>query len=224
MIAIDHGSYQDPWRGSRPMTQAPWLHETCLVKDSRLGEWTAVGARAEILRSEIDDYSYVSEDARIFNASIGRFGNIAAQVRVNPTNHPMWRATLHHFTYRSVAHFMAEADETVVSDWRLAHRVTVGHDVWIGHAAILLPGVSVGTGAIIGAGSVVTKPVADYTIVAGNPARPIRRRVTEPVEAALKRIAWWNWTRSRLIAALPDFQTLDAATFAARHDIQADRG
>ena len=221
VIDIDHGHYQDPWRGPRPMTEVPWLHEACLVKDSRLGAWTVIGERAEILRCEIDDYSYVMEDTRIFNAAIGRFGNIAAQVRINPTNHPMSRASLHHFTYRPVAHFMAEADETEVADWRLRHKVTVGHDVWIGHGAIVLPGVSVGLGAIVGVGSVVTKPVPDFTIVAGNPARMIRRRVSEHVEAALKRIAWWDWPRERLIERLSDFQTLDAPTFAARYDPQA---
>jgi hypothetical protein len=81
-----------------------------------------------------------------------------------------------------------------------------------------MPGVSIGTGAIIGSGSVVTKNVADYTIVAGNPARIIRRRVSEDVEVALKRIAWWDWTREQLIAAITDFRRLDAAAFAAKYD------
>ena len=219
MIAVEHGTPKHPWSpGAPPMTEAPWLHETCLVRSSRLGAWTVIGERAELLGCELDDYTYVMEGARLFNARVGRFGNIAASVRLNPTNHPMWRATLHHFTYRPVAHFMAEVDETEVSEWRLAHPVTVGHDVWIGHGAIVLPGVSVGLGAVIGAGAVVTKPVPDYTIVAGNPARPIRRRVSEATEAALRRIAWWEWSRERLIEALPDFQRLDAAAFAARYD------
>ncbi|MGI4946122.1 MAG: DapH/DapD/GlmU-related protein, partial [Janthinobacterium lividum] len=169
MIAVEHGTPQHPWGGPRPMTEVPWLHETCLVRQSRLGAWTMVGERAEIVRCELDDYTYVMEGSRLFNTRVGRFGNIAAAVRINPTNHPMWRATLHHFTYRSVAHFMAETDETEVSEWRLAHPVNIGHDVWIGHGAIVLPGVSVGLGAIIGAGAVVTKPVADYTVVTGNP-------------------------------------------------------
>ena len=221
MIEVEHGTTQTPWGpGARPMTQAPWLHETCVVRASRLGAWTVVAAGAEILRCELDDYTYVMEGSRLFNARVGRFGNIAASVRLNPTNHPMWRATLHHFTYRAVAHGMAEVDETEVSEWRMAHPVTVGHDVWIGHGAIVLPGVSVGLGAIIGAGAVVTKPVPDYTIVAGNPARPIRRRLSEATEAAMRRIAWWEWPRERLVEALPEFQRLDAEGFARRHDPQ----
>ena len=199
------------------MTEAPWLHETALVKRSRMGAWTVVGERCELIDSTLDDYTYLTHDVQIFNTAFGKFGNVAASVRINPTNHPMWRASLHHFTYRSKSHYLGPDDDQEIFDWRMAHRVTIGHDVWIGHAAILLPGVSVGTGAVIGAGSVVTKNVADYTIVAGNPARVIRRRVSEPVEAALKRIAWWDWSRERLAAALPHFRGLDAEAFAARY-------
>jgi len=133
----------------------------------------------------------------------------------------MWRATLHHFTYRAISHFMdvLDDDNDEVSNWRNSNRVIIGADVWIGHAAIVMPGVSVGTGSIIGSGSVVTKNVPDYTIVAGNPAKIIRRRVTEEVEAALKRIAWWDWNREELIAAMSDFRRLDAAAFAKKYDV-----
>ena len=82
-----------------------------------------------------------------------------------------------------------------------------------------MPGVSVGTGAIIGSGSVVTKNVPDYAIVAGNPAKMIRRRVNEETELALKRIAWWDWDREGLIDALPDFRALDAEAFAKKYDV-----
>lgn len=218
MMEVDQGEFTDPWRGPKPMTEAPWIHETALIKNSRMGAWTMVGPRCEVFSSDLLDYSYLVKDAEVFNAEVGKFANIASHVRINPTNHPMWRATLHHFTYRSKSHFMADTDDDTVSDWRNQHRVIIGPDVWIGHAAILMPGVSVGTGAIIGAGSVVTKNVSDYTIVAGNPARIIRRRVDEEVELMLKRIAWWDWDREQLIAALPDFRALDAAAFALKYD------
>jgi phosphonate metabolism protein (transferase hexapeptide repeat family) len=218
MIEVDHGEFADPWRGPRPMTEEPWIHETALVKNSRMGKWTAVGQRSELISSDLLDYAYLVKDVEVFNAEVGKFANIASHVRINPTNHPMWRATLHHFTYRSISHFMGENDDDEVLDWRKQYRVVIGPDVWIGHGAILMPGVSVGTGAIIGSGSVVTKDVPDYAIVAGNPAKLIRRRVTEEVEMELKRIAWWNWDREKLIAALPDFRALNAAEFAGKYD------
>ncbi len=221
MIAIDHGEFADPWRGPIPMTEAPWIHESAIVKNSRMGAWTTVGQRCEVIASDLMDYAYMIRDADVFNAEVGKFANIASHVRINPVNHPMWRATLHHFTYRAKSHFMDDQDDDhdEVSNWRNRARVIIGPDVWIGHAAIVMPGVSVGTGAIIGSGSVVTKDVADYTIVAGNPARVIRRRVTEDVEAALKRINWWDWSREELIAGISDFRKLDAAAFAKKYDV-----
>jgi phosphonate metabolism protein (transferase hexapeptide repeat family) len=218
MIEINQGEPQHPWHGTTVMTEAPWIHESALVKNTLMGKWTMIGPRSEVLASTVHDYTYVVKDVEIFNAELGKFGNIASRVRINPTNHPMWRASLHHFTYRSRSHLLADDDDSEVMEWRLRHRVVIGADVWIGHAAILLPGVSVGVGAVIGAGSVVTKDVPDYTIVAGNPARVIRRRVSEPVEAALKRIAWWDWPFDQLKAALPDFRKLDAADFVAKYD------
>ncbi|HEY4325559.1 MAG TPA: hypothetical protein VGN20_16305 [Mucilaginibacter sp.] len=220
MTDIDHCEFADPWRGPTPMTEAPWIHETAIVKNSRMGVWTAVGERCEVISSDLMDYTYLIRDAAVFNAEVGKFANIASHVRINPVNHPMWRATLHHFTYRSVSHLMADDDDdnNEVSNWRNSKRVIIGPDVWIGHAAIVMPGVSVGMGSIIGSGSVVTKDVPDYTIVAGNPAKIIRRRVTEDVELALKRIGWWDWSRDQLIAAMSDFRKLDAEAFAKKYD------
>lgn len=218
MIEVDHGEFSDPWRGPRPMTEAPWIHETAIVKNSRMGAWTMVGQRSEVFLSDLLDYSYLVKDVEVFNAEVGKFANVASHVRINPTNHPMWRATLHHFTYRSKSHFMGDDDDEEIMNWRKQYRVVIGPDVWIGHGAILMPGVSVGTGSVIGSGSIVTKNVADYTIVAGNPARIIRRRVTEDVERALKRIAWWDWSREELVKAINDFRQLDAAAFAAKYD------
>lgn len=69
----------------------------------------------------------------------------------------------------------------------------IGNDVWIGHGAMVLSGVTVGDGACIGAGAVVSKDVPPYSIVAGNPARVLRLRFSEEKIARLLQIAWWNW-------------------------------
>ena len=218
MVEINQGEFADPWRGSRPMTEDPWIHESSVVKSSRLGVWTVIGQRCEVIDSDLMDYSYLVKDAEVFNAEIGKFVNIASHVRINPTNHPMWRATLHHFAYRSISHLMADNDDEEVSNWRKQYRTIIGPDVWIGHGAIVMPGVSVGTGAIIGSGAIVTKDVADYAIVAGNPAKLIRYRVPEDIADALKRIAWWDWSREQIIEAIPDFRSLDAVKFAKKYD------
>lgn len=218
MVALEQGEAHHPWGEGAGMTEAPWLHPTALVRDSRFGPWTVVSACCEVLGCTLAEQTYLMQDVQAYNAVIGKYGNVAARVRINPTNHPTWRASLHHFTYRSRSHHLAADDDAEIFAWRRAHRVTIGHDVWIGHAAILLPGVNVGTGAAIGAGAIVTRDVAPYTIVAGNPARMIRRRVDEATEAALARIAWWDWPRDRVAAAMEDFRRLDAAEFARKYD------
>lgn len=218
MIPVDHGEFDDPWHAEPGMTEAPMIHPTAVVKRSQMGPWTVLGPRSRLLDSAFRDYAYTSRDCDIYNADVGKFCNIAASVRINPTNHPMWRASLHHFTYRSRSHHLGAEDDAEIFAWRRDHRVTIGPDVWIGHGAILMPGISVGLGAVIGAGAVVTRDVPAYTIVAGVPAKPIRRRFDETLEAALRRIAWWDWPKERLAAALMDFRQLDAAAFAAKYD------
>src|SRR5262249_29497518 len=129
----------------------------------------------------------------------------------------MTRASQHHFTYRSRSHHLADADDAEIFDWRRRCRVTIGPDVWIGHNAILLPGVSVGTGAAIGAGAVVTKDVPDYAIVAGHPARLIRAGFNQAQAERLKDIAWWDWSHARLKATLADFRALTIDSFIAKY-------
>lgn len=217
LIALEQGQPDHPWRTGASMQAQPQLHPTAIVQKSRFGLWTVVGAHNKLLEVDFLDWSYSSENVDIWNAEIGKFCNIASGVRINPTNHPMQRATLHHFTYRSRSHHMNAEDDEALFAWRRSYRVTIGPDVWIGHNAILLPGVQVGTGSVIGAGSVVTKDVPDYTIVAGNPARPIRRRFDEQTAERLRRIAWWDWSHQQLADALQDFRTLDGPAFAERY-------
>lgn len=218
MIEVNQGEPETPWHGERGLTEAPTIHPSARVLHTRVGAWTSIAADCEILDSDFHDYAYATPRVQIYNADIGRFCNIASSVRINPTNHPMWRATLHHFTYRSRCHHMASDDDEEIFAWRRASRVTVGPDVWIGHAAIIMPGVSVGTGAVIGSGAIVTRLVPAYSIAVGAPARVIRRRVSPAVEEALVRISWWDWDHARLTAALADFRRLDAADFARKYD------
>ncbi|GAA5073997.1 CatB-related O-acetyltransferase [Roseibacterium beibuensis] len=95
----------------------------------------------------------------------------------------------------------------------------VGHDVWIGTGARILPGARIGSGAIIGAGAVVSGEVAPYTIVAGNPARPVRRRFAPETIERLLEIAWWEWPIDRILAheAAICGGDLSALEHAARH-------
>lgn len=195
----------------------PLIHPSADVRASKLGAYTEIGARTSFVESELGDYSYVVNDSEVIYGTIGKFCSIASNVRVNPGNHPMQRASQAHFTYRSAMYFPDEADEDAFFDWRRQHRVTIGHDVWIGHGAIVLPGRTIGTGAVVAAGAVVTKDVPEYVIVAGNPARLLRRRFDEAVASRLSSLGWWDWEHERLRAALPDFRALAIEAFVEKY-------
>lgn len=210
---------------SRGLSAEPTCADNARLHESKLGAWTEVGDRCVFNHVTLGDYSYVERDCDLMYTHIGRFTSIAASVRINPSNHPWWRPTLHHFSYRP-GKFGFATDQAVdesVFTWRAEDRVDIGHDVWIGHGAIVLPGVTIGNGAIVGAGSVVTKDVASYTIVVGNPARPLRPRFDDPaITARLEASGWWYWPHERLARMLPLFQQsaevfLDIAEREERH-------
>jgi len=194
------------------------IDPTARLKDCTLGRYTEVGARVKFLEVRMSDYSYVENDSDIAYCSIGKFCSIAAMTRINPGNHPMQRASQSHFTYRASAYFPGEEDEQEFFAWRRAHHVSIGNDVWIGHGAIVLAGRSIGDGAVIAGGAVVTKDVPPYTIVGGNPARPIRQRFPDSIAARMRALAWWDWPHERLHAALNDFRKLSAEAFLDRYE------
>ena len=222
MIFMNHLAEQleeqtPPPNPKRVLGLEPQIDPTARVHKSTLGIYTAVGPRTTIGESTLGDYSYVVNDSSIMYAEIGKFCSIASQTRINPGNHPLWRPALHHFTYRSKSYGFSLEDDDEFFDWRRDHKVTLGHDVWIGHGAIILPNVTIGTGAAVGAGAVVSKNVPPFAVVVGVPAKVIRFRFDESTQEQLLRLAWWNWNREQLEAALPDFRALNTEEFLAKY-------
>lgn len=210
-----HQAAQD--QGQPPLSAAgPAIHPTATIHRCRFGPWTAIGARSRLQDSTMAAYSYVVEDAEIAHASIGRFCSIAAATRLNPGNHPTWRASQHHFQYRAASYGLG-ADEAGFFAWRQQHAITLGHDVWVGHGAVILAGRQIGDGAVIGAGSIVARDVGPYEIVAGNPARLIRPRFPAAIARRLQTLAWWDWPHELLALRLDDFRTLQIEAFLEKY-------
>lgn len=96
--------------------------------------------------------------------------------------------------------------------------VTIGNDVWVGHEATILSGVSLGDGVVVGARSVVRQDAPPYAIVVGNPGRVAGFRFAPEQIEALLRIRWWDWDEPRITAALPLMMSDDVQAFIDAHD------
>jgi phosphonate metabolism protein (transferase hexapeptide repeat family) len=201
--------------GATRLSEAPFIHQGARVVRSRIGSWTEIGRNTLVVESTIGDYTYDDGDVSISFSHVGRYCSIANRVRINPGNHPRDRVTQHHMTYRRVQFDLDTVDDEEFFAWRRAHPCVIGHDVWIGHAAVVLPGVTVGTGAAIGAGAVVTHDVEPYQVVAGVPARALRFRFSEEVIARILRSRWGEWTRPQLEERWRDLCSLD--TFLGKY-------
>ncbi len=159
-----------------------------------------IGRHTMVCDSHIGRYSYIGEGSVVHAAVVGRFCSVAWGVTLGASAHHLDRATTHTFPWNAI-------DGGFVYERGLVPEpVHIGHDVWIGCNAIVLSGVTVGNGAVIGAGALVMDDVPDYAIVVGSPARTIRLRYDEPLVARLNAVAWWNWPRNVLRGNIKYFQ------------------
>ena len=206
-----------PTRGARLSPVGPVIHPTAVTVNSTFEAWTEVAESSRILNSTFEAYSYCDRFADIANTTVGRFSNIAAMTRIGPTDHPFTHAAQHHFLYRCSYYWEDAEDDPDFFAARAARRTILGPDCWIGHGAIIKPEVTVGAGAIVASGAVVTKDVPPFTIVAGCPATPLRPRFDARTTDRLLALAWWDWDHARLRAALTDFRSLKAEAFLEKY-------
>lgn len=202
-----------------PTASEPKIHTTAELKSCRLGRHVVIGERVILREVSVGDYSYFERHGEGIYATIGKFCSIAANVRINALDHPVERVTTHKISYRPNEYFKFHGVDQAFRERRRQKHVTIGNDVWIGHGAVILPGVSVGDGAVLGANAVVTRDVGGYEIVAGVPAKRLRRRFSPEIAAHLIAMAWWDWPAERLAAAIPDMQSLPIETFVEKYRI-----
>ncbi|NNU79817.1 CatB-related O-acetyltransferase [Halovulum dunhuangense] len=147
--------------------------------------------------------------------TIGGFAAIATGVRIvmNGANH----LTTGFSTYPFEIHGGAWAKGFDPSAYAAGLRgdTVIGPDVWIGMEAVIMPGVTIGAGAIVAARSVVTHDVAPFAVVAGNPARPVRQRFDEETVARLLAVAWWDWPSDRIARNLRAIRGTDITALEA---------
>lgn len=194
----------------------PRIHPTAELKACKLGRYASIGERVVLREVNVGDFSYFERHAEAIYTTIGKFCSIAANSRINALEHPIERVTQHKLSYRPNEYFRWLGVDAAFRAQRQEKAVSIGNDVWIGHGAVIMPGISIGNGAIVGANAVVTRDVPAYMIVAGVPAKPLRRRFPSEIAARIESLAWWDWPPEKLAKAVPDMQALAIEDFLDR--------
>lgn len=130
------------------------------------------------------------------NISIGKYCQLGADIAIHTTNHP----TNYMTTYINKNLFKGELKKL-----KGTNTVVIGNDVWVGHNALIIGNVKIGNGAVIAAGAIVTKNVSPYTIVAGVPAKPIRKRFSDAIINEVEALKWWDMSEVELEKIKPMF-------------------
>ncbi|WP_455465594.1 chloramphenicol acetyltransferase [Bartonella sp. B39] len=194
----------------------PRIHTTARLHGYKLERYVEINERVVLHDAMVGDFSYFDRNSEAIYSNIGRFCSIASHVCVNALEHPMERRSTHKITYRSNEYFRYMALNSGFRERHCAKRVIIGHDVWIGHGAVIMPWVTVGHGTIIGANAVITKDVMPYAVVAGVPAKHLRMHFPDHVIECLLETPWWNWPLEKIYNALLDMQNFPIEVFIGK--------
>ncbi|MFA6148733.1 MAG: CatB-related O-acetyltransferase [bacterium] len=165
------------------------------VINSKIDKTSKIEAGCSIVNSTFDRYSFCGYDCTIVNCEVGAFCSIANDVKIGGARHPM--------EWVSMSPVFYAGRDSIKKKYSTHERgddikTVIGNDVWIGENALIKAGVCIGDGAVIGMGSVVTNNVAPYSIVAGCPAKFIRKRFDDLTIDKLLEIKWWKFDENQL--------------------------
>jgi acetyltransferase-like isoleucine patch superfamily enzyme len=188
------------------------------VSKTKFEDHISVADKVRIIGSYCGRFTYIGKESDLSNAKIGRFCSISHNVVVCRGNHPLTFVTTHPSFYYDTTkqigftiHRGADIYDRIIKypEGESKYQVIIGNDVWIGAHVLILGGVTIGNGAVIGAGSVVTKDVGPYSVVAGNPAKLIKKRFADQSINRLQTIRWWDKPLKTIIDSYKDYLDCD---------------
>lgn len=165
------------------------------VKNSFVHKTSKLESGTQFINSKMQKHSFCGYDCDINNCEIGSFTSISNNVVIGGGMHPV--------DWVGMSPVFYEGRDSVKAKFSLHEReevkkTVIGHDVWIGQNVMIKQGITIGTGAVVGMGSIVTKDVEPYEIVAGNPAKIIRKRFSENTIEQLLESKWWELDEKEL--------------------------
>lgn len=165
-----------------------------VVRNSTLHEYARLKDYAELIDSDLGAYSYISQNSLVNKTRIGKFCSIGHGAYIGLWEHNMAVSTHSFYLYETSGNFV----KGYKNYDKCALTTVIGNDVWVGANSVILKGRTIGDGAIVGAGSVVTRDVPPYAIAVGNPARIVKYRF-EPADVEfLCHLNWWHAPREIL--------------------------
>lgn len=159
-------------------------------RNCTFGEDVKLYKNVLIANTTVDDFSYIGVNSEVKNCSIGKFCAIAPGVKIGLGIHPIDKISTYpgFYSKKASGSISIDYDASVVE----IKPISIGNDVWIGTNSLILDGITIGNGAVVAAGSVVTKDVKPYTVVGGVPAKIIKMRFKDEDIILLENFKWWN--------------------------------
>jgi acetyltransferase-like isoleucine patch superfamily enzyme len=192
----------------------PSARDVAFRRDVSMEEHSLISGGCIIMTRAIGSFTYIGRKCEVYSThSIGRYCSLGQEILIGLGPHPTdWLSTSTFFYRKSMWAGAPMIDEFYAShevDFKAVTRpVVIGNDVWIGSRAVVMAGVHIGHGAVVASGAVVTKDVEPYSIVAGVPAKPIRKRFDDATVGRLLASEWWR-VRPDLIKGL-DYSDVNA--------------
>lgn len=198
--------------GNNRIHETARIYRDAIVRDSRLAAMSSVGDFSKVQNSELAEYvridrnnyiwhtnmgkhSYTGKNTSVIATDVGKFVSISWNVSIGGANHDYLKPSTHSFVYNDYDNLRPKNGKGYD---RFAKPCIIKNDVWIAANSVVVRGVTIGNGAVVGAGAVVTKDVPDYAIVGGTPARVIKYRFDSDTIELLNKICWWNWSDDQI--------------------------